>query len=162
MTPSPRAARLADRIKVLIAEQLDRKVKDPRLGYVTVTDVRVTNDLQQATVFWTVLGDEEERAATAAALESARGMLRSVVGSGLNTRLVPTLEFVMDAIPETTANLAKALSEAAARDAELAASRAKAQYAGDSDPYKPERVEPESDEGSDADAELAQDIETED
>lgn len=139
MTPSPRAARLADRIKVLIAEQLDRKVKDPRLGYVTITDVRVTNDLQQATVFWTVLGDEEERAATEAALESAKGMLRSEVGRGLNVRLVPTLEFVMDAIPETTANLAKALSEAAARDAELAASRTEAKYAGESDPYKPAR-----------------------
>src|SRR5690625_7405887 len=139
MTPSPRAARLADRIKVLIAEQLDRKVKDPRLGYVTITDVRVTNDLQQATVFWTVLGDEEERAATEAALESAKGMLRSEVGRGLNVRLVPTLEFVMDAIPETTANLAKALSEAAARDAELAASRTAAKYAGESERYKPAR-----------------------
>src|SRR5690625_50727 len=141
MAPSPRAARLADRIKVLIAEQLDRKVKDPRLGYVTITDVRVTNDLQQATVFWTVLGDEEERTATAAALESAKGMLRSEVGRGLNVRLVPTLEFIMDAIPETTANLAKALSEAAARDAELAASRAQAKYAGEADPYKPARAD---------------------
>lgn len=136
MTPSPRAARLADRIKVLVAEQLDRKVKDPRLGYVTITDVRVTNDLQQATVFWTVLGDEEERVATAQALESAKGMLRSEVGRGLSVRLVPTLDFVMDAIPETTANLAKALSEAAARDAELAANRAQAKYAGEADPYK--------------------------
>lgn len=141
MTPSPRAARLADRIKVLIAEQLDRKVKDPRLGYVTVTDVRVTNDLQQATVFWTVLGDEEERDATAAALASAKGMLRSEVGRRLNTRLVPTLDFVMDAIPETTANLAKALSEAAQRDAELAAQRAEGKYAGEADPYKEPRQE---------------------
>lgn len=141
MTPSPRAARLADRIKKLIAEQLDRKVKDPRLGYVTVTDVRVTNDLQQATVFWTVLGDEEEREATAAALASAKGMLRSEVGRNLNTRLVPTLDFVMDAIPETTANLAKALSEAADRDAKLAAERAEGRYAGEADPYKAPREE---------------------
>lgn len=139
MTPSPRAARLADRIKVIVAEQLDRKLKDPRLGYVTVTDVRVTNDLQQATVFWTVLGDEQERESTAAALASAKGMLRSEVGRGLNTRLVPTLDFVMDAIPETTANLAKALSEAAARDAELAASRSEGNYAGEVDPYKAPR-----------------------
>lgn len=141
MTPSPRAARLADRIKKLIAEQLDRKVKDPRLGYVTVTDVRVTNDLQQATVFWTVLGDEEEREATAAALASAKGMLRSEVGRNLNTRLVPTLDFVMDAIPETTANLAKALSEAADRDAKLAAERAEGRYAGEADPYRAPREE---------------------
>ncbi|HLS03330.1 MAG TPA: 30S ribosome-binding factor RbfA [Actinomycetales bacterium] len=139
MTPSPRAARLADRIKVLVAEQLDRKVKDPRLGYVTVTDVRVTNDLQHATIFWTVLGDEEERDATAAALESAKGMLRSEVGRHLNVRLIPTLDFVMDAIPETTANLAKALSEAAARDAQLAALRENSRYAGDTDPYKAAR-----------------------
>lgn len=142
---SPRAARLADRIKVLVAEQLDRKVKDPRLGYVTVTDVRVTNDLQNATVFWTVLGDEEEREGTAAALESAKGMLRSEVGRNLNVRLTPTLDFVMDAIPETTANLAKALSEAAARDAQLAALRDNSQYAGDADPYKAAR-EVEADE----------------
>lgn len=148
MTPTPRAARLADRIKVLIASQLDRKVKDPRIGYVTVTDVRVTNDLQQATVFWTVLGDDEERDATAAALKSATGMLRTAVGRELNTRLVPTLEFVMDAIPETTASLARALSEAAERDAALAAEREEANYAGEPDPYRSARSEGDSDSGA--------------
>lgn len=136
MTPTPRAARLADRIKVLVAQQLDRKVKDPRLGYVTITDVRVTNDLQHATIFWTVLGDDEDRESTAAALDSARGMLRSEVGRNLNTRLTPTLEFVADAIPKTAEDLARALSLAAERDAELAKQRNEGAYAGESDPYK--------------------------
>src|SRR5690606_3346242 len=123
--------------------------KDPRLGFVTVTDVRVTGDLQHASVFYTVLGDAEERAGTAAALESAKGLIRSEVGKQLGTRLTPTLEFVADAIPETAEHLENALREAAARDAEVAARAQGAQYAGESDPYR--RAADEEADGDDGD-----------
>jgi len=136
MSDNPRALKLAGTIKKIVAGALESEIKDPRLGFVTVTDVRVTGDLQQASVFYTVLGGEEERAATAAALASAKGRLRSLVGSQLGIRLTPTLEFHLDAVPETAATLDKALHEAALRDAELAKIREGAQYAGEADPYK--------------------------
>jgi len=136
MADSPRALKLAGTIKRIVAGALETDIKDPRLGFITVTDVRVTGDLQQASVFYTVLGGEEERAATAAALASAQGRLRSMVGSQLAIRLTPTLDFYLDAVPETAASLDKALREAALRDAELAKLREGAQYAGDADPYK--------------------------
>ena len=136
MADSPRALKLAGTIKRIVAGALETDIKDPRLGFITVTDVRVTGDLQQASVFYTVLGGEEERAATAAALASAQGRLRSMVGSQLAIRLTPTLDFYLDAVPEPAASLDKALREAALRDAELAKLREGAQYAGDADPYK--------------------------
>lgn len=131
-----RAARLADRIKEIIAVTLDRGVKDPRLGFVTVTDVRVTNDLQHASVFYTVFGDDEARANTAAALESAKGMLRTEVGRNIQVRLTPSLEFIADAIPETAAHIQELLAEAAARDAEVQKQAQGASYAGDANPYR--------------------------
>ena len=133
---SERQARLADRIRVLIAERLEKGLRDPRLGFVTITDVRVTGDLQHASVFYTVLGDEEARAGTAAALESAKGLIRSEVGKQVGIRLTPTLEFVADALPETAGHLEETLRRAAERDAELAALAASAQYAGEADPYR--------------------------
>ena len=98
MADAARAARLADRIKVIVAQALERRVKDPRLGFVTVTDARVTNDLQHATVYYTVYGTEEEQAGTRAALESAKGILRSEVGKNITARLTPTLTFVPDEV----------------------------------------------------------------
>ncbi|WP_418605470.1 30S ribosome-binding factor RbfA [Georgenia sp. SUBG003] len=136
MADAPRARRLAERIQQIVARMLDTRIKDPRLGFVTVTDVRVTGDLQNATVFYTVLGSEEERAASAAALASAKGLIRSEVGKQTGIRLTPTLEFVPDAVPETAASLEDALREAAARDAEVAALAASASYAGEADPYR--------------------------
>ncbi|MFO7245020.1 MAG: 30S ribosome-binding factor RbfA [Actinomycetes bacterium] len=136
MADNARALRLAGTIKKIVAEALEKEIKDPRLGFVTVTDVRVTGDLQQASVFYTVLGGEEERASTAAALASAKGRLRSMVGAELGIRLTPTLEFHLDAVPETAASLDRALHEAHLRDQELARLRENAQYAGDPDPYK--------------------------
>jgi ribosome-binding factor A len=145
-----RARKLADRIKVVVAETLETRVKDPRLGFITITDTRVTNDLQQATVFYTVLGDETERADTAAALESARGVLRSEVGRQTGVRLTPTLTFIADAVPETAAHLEELLAKVAAADAEVLRAAAGATYAGDADPYKAPRVD-ESDADADAD-----------
>ncbi|SDQ76910.1 30S ribosome-binding factor RbfA [Quadrisphaera sp. DSM 44207] len=146
MADPARARKLADRIKVVVAETLERRVKDPRLGFVTVTDARVTGDLQHATVFYTVLGSDEERASTAAALDSARGVLRSEVGRRTGVRLTPTLEFVADALPETTAHLEDVLARAAAQDAAVAALARGASYAGDADPYR----RPEDEDGEDA------------
>ena len=136
MADPARARKLADRIQQIVAHLLDTRVKDPRLGFVTVTDVKVTGDLQHASVFYTVLGDEESRAGTAAALESAKGLLRSEVGKQTGIRLTPSLEFVLDAVPETAAQLDAALQEAARRDAEVAALAARAAYAGEPDPYR--------------------------
>lgn len=136
MNDNPRARRLADRIKVIVAQMLDSRIKDPRLGFVTVTDVRVTGDLQNASVFYTVYGSDEERDGTAAALASATGLIRSEVGKQTSMRLTPTIEFHLDAVPETAAHLDAALIEARRRDAELAELRSGARHAGDTDPYK--------------------------
>jgi ribosome-binding factor A len=150
MADPARARKLADRIKVVVAETLERRVKDPRLGFITVTDARVTGDLQHATVFYTVFGDDTEKASTAAALESARGVLRSEVGRRTGTRLTPTLEFIADAVPENAAAIDDLLREAAARDAEVARLAQEAEYAGDPDPYK--RAEDDEDDDADVDS----------
>jgi ribosome-binding factor A len=149
---SPRVRKIADRIHVIVAEMLERRIKDPRLGFVTVTDVRLTGDSQQATIFYTVLGAEEDMVATAAALESAKGVLRSEVGKQLGMRLVPSLTFVHDALPESARALDEVLAKARAADQQVAAVREGATHAGDSDPYKKPREEAvaEADEEPDA------------
>lgn len=136
MADPARARKIADRIKVVAAEYLEHRLKDERLGFVTITDVRVTGDLQHATIFYTVFGSDEEREGTAEALKDNLGRIRSHVGKALGIRLTPTLEFIADALPETSSQLEEALRVARERDAELAAARANAQYAGDADPYK--------------------------
>jgi ribosome-binding factor A len=144
MTDTARARKLADRIHEIVAEALEKRVKDPRLGFVTVTDVKVTNDLQHATVFYTVFGDPAEQSSSAAALTSATGVLRSEVGRRTGVRLTPTLQFVADAVPENAAHIEELLQAAAARDAEVAAQAATATHAGEADPYKhPEDSEEE-------------------
>jgi ribosome-binding factor A len=133
---SPRVVKLADQIKVIVAEMLERRVKDPRLGFVTVTDVRLTGDTHDATVFYTVLGSEEEHAGTAAALRSATGLIRAQVGKQLGLRLTPTLTFVPDAVPENARQIDDLLAQARSVDARVAEQAADAAYAGDADPYK--------------------------
>ncbi|MGH1978783.1 30S ribosome-binding factor RbfA [Rothia sp. L_38] len=136
MADPARAARLADRIKVIVAQALERRIKDPRLGFITVTDARVTNDLQHATIYYTVFGSEEEQASTKAALESAKGILRSEVGKNITARLTPTLTFVPDEVPVNAAHIEDLLRKTKERDAELAAAREGAEYAGGEDAYK--------------------------
>jgi ribosome-binding factor A len=136
MADPARARKIADRTKVVVAEFLEHRVKDERLGFVTITDVRVTGDMQHATVFYTAYGSDEERAATAEALESVRGRIRSAVGGALGIRLTPSLEFVPDALPEGAAHLEDVLVATRAADAELARTRQGASYAGEADPYK--------------------------
>lgn len=136
MADPARAARLAQRIKVIVAEALRRRVKDPRLEAVTLTDARVTNDLQHATLYYTVLGDADEQEASRRALESAKGVLRSEVGRNITARLTPTLEFVPDEIPVNASHLEELLRTAKERDAEVAAIAQGAVFAGEPDPYR--------------------------
>ncbi|MDR2381768.1 MAG: 30S ribosome-binding factor RbfA [Bifidobacteriaceae bacterium] len=136
MPDSPRQRRVADRIREVAAQVLGRRVKDPRLGFVTITEVRVTGDLHHATLFYTVLGDAEARTQSAAALASARGLVRSEVGKALGLRLTPSIEFILDELPAGAHRIEDALAEAAARDAALNELAARAVYAGDPDPYK--------------------------
>ena len=131
-----RVRKVADRIQVIVAEMLERRIKDPRLGFITVTDVRVTGDTQNASVFYTVFGEEDEVAGTAAALESAKGLIRSEVGKQLGLRHVPTLEFIHDALPENARHLDDLLARARESDAAVAAAAAGATYAGEADPYR--------------------------
>ena len=137
---SHRAAKVADRIKVVVAQTLENRIKDPRLGFVTITDVRVTGDLQQASIFYTVLGDDEARANTAKALESAKGLLRTEVGRELGTRIVPTLTFFPDALSETARNFEDLLDQVRKHDEEIAHLRDTAQPVADSDPYRTPRI----------------------
>lgn len=136
MADQARARKVADRIKSLVAEYVEFRLKDERVGFLTITDVRVTGDLQNASVFYTVFGSDEERAATAEALADNKGRIRSHVGKGLGIRLTPTLEFIADAIPEGAAHLEDVLAQTRARDEELARNRSTAAYAGEADPYK--------------------------
>lgn len=145
MADAARARKLADRIKVIVAEMLETRVKDPRLGFITITDSRVTNDLQQATVFYTVLGDEAQKADTAAALESARGVLRSEVGRQTGVRHTPSLTFVADAVPENAAHIEELLAKVATEDAERQRVASAASYAGDPDPYRAPRDDEDGD-----------------
>jgi ribosome-binding factor A len=140
---SPRVRKIADRIKVIVAEMLERRIKDPRLGFATVTDVRVSGDTQQATVFYTVLGEEADLEGTAAALNSAKGLIRSEVGKQLGMRHVPTIDFIHDALPESARAIDDLLERARQSDAEVAAASSGATYAGEADPYRKPRPEDE-------------------
>src|SRR5699024_3628802 len=141
---------------VSVAQTLEKRVKDPRLGFVTVTDVRVTGDLQNATVFYTVFGSDADLEGTKAALESSKGLIRSEVGKVLRIRLTPTIEFVADAVPAAAAELDELIARAQARDAEVAALARDAVPAGEADPYRrrprEDEVADDADARSDADA----------
>jgi ribosome-binding factor A len=144
-----RARKLADRISQIVAEMLERRIKDPRLGFVTVTEARLTNDLREATVFYTVYGDEHERAETAVALQSATGIIRSEVGRQTGLRHTPSLTFVADVLPENAKRMEGLVDQVLQADAELARNREGAAYAGDPDPYKRPAESADDDEDDD-------------
>ncbi|MGW0390211.1 30S ribosome-binding factor RbfA [Streptomyces sp. NPDC003042] len=148
MADNARAKKLADLIREVVAEKLQRGVKDPRLGtHVTITDTRVTGDLREATVFYTVYGDDEDRASAAAGLESAKGVLRSAVGRAAGTKFTPTLTFIADALPENAKTIEELLNKARASDAQVREVSSGAKYAGEADPYKkPDEDADDSDE----------------
>ncbi|QFG68924.1 30S ribosome-binding factor RbfA [Ornithinimicrobium pratense] len=163
MADQARGRRIAERIKQLVTQGLSQVVKDERKGFITITDVRVTGDTQHASVFYTVLGTEEDRATAAEILENYRGRLRSFVGKGLGIRLTPSLEFILDALPEDAQHLDELLAQVAARDAELAAARAEQAYAGEPDPYRKPRTEAEQAQDElDAQADSVRETDTDD
>jgi ribosome-binding factor A len=131
-----RTRRLAERIAKIVAELLERRIKDPRLGFVTVTEARLTGDLREAKVYYTVLGDAAEREESAAALHSATGIIRSEVGRLIGLRHTPSLEFIADALPQDAQRIDELVATVRERDAELARAHEGAQWAGDPDPYK--------------------------
>ncbi|WP_029768155.1 30S ribosome-binding factor RbfA [Haloglycomyces albus] len=135
MADPAKQAQVAERIRTLVATAV-RGLKDPRMGMVTITDSRITSDLRDATLFYTVLGTEQEVQDTAAALQSATGHLRSVVGKALGMRNSPSLTFVADTVPEHADRIESLIAEAAERDASVQQERDGAQFAGDSDPYR--------------------------
>jgi ribosome-binding factor A len=136
MTDAGRANKLADRIAKIVAEMLERRVKDPRLGFVTVTDAKLTGDLREATVYYTVYGSADDQAGTAAALKSATGLIRSEVGRQTGLRHTPSLSFVRDTLPEGAQHMEELVAQARAADEALAQVREGAQPAGDPDPYR--------------------------
>jgi len=131
---------LAKRIQAIVASAIERQIKDRRLELVTVTDVRVTGDLHDATVFYTVRGadidDEPDLDQAAEALHRARGQLRKIMGDELGVRFTPTLSFEVDTVPEASARMEELLARARARDEELAELKKNATPAGEADPYK--------------------------
>ncbi|MFJ1971463.1 30S ribosome-binding factor RbfA [Streptomyces sp. NPDC087903] len=146
MADNARAKRLADLIREVVAQKLLRGIKDPRLGsQVTITDTRVTGDLREATVFYTVYGDDEERAAAAAGLESAKGILRSEVGRAAGVKFTPSLTFVADALPDTAKTIEDLLDKARQSDEKVREASAGAVYAGEADPYRKPDDEDETD-----------------
>jgi ribosome-binding factor A len=136
MADAARARKLGERIQEIVAETLEMKVKDPRLGFITVTDVRVSPDLRDATVFYTVYGSEEEAADTAVALESSKGLVRSEVGKRTGIKFTPTVSFIRDALPTNVRVIDDLISEAKQADQQVQEQAAKATYAGDADPYR--------------------------
>ncbi|MBO4207913.1 30S ribosome-binding factor RbfA [Micromonospora echinofusca] len=151
MTDPAKVRRHAERVRELVASVVRTQIKDPRLGMITITDARITADLRDATVFYTVLGDAAAQAGTAAALESAKGLLRSTVGKALGLRHSPSLTFVLDDVQDQVKQIDDLLAEARHRDAEVQRLAAQAKYAGDAQPYKLD--DDETDDETDDDAE---------
>jgi ribosome-binding factor A len=142
MSDPARVRRHAERVHKLVASVVRTQIKDPRLGMITITDARLTGDLREATVFYTVFGDAAAEAGTAAALDSANGLLRSTVGKALGLRHSPTLTFVLDNVLDQAKHIDELLAAARTADVEVQRLAAGAQYAGDPQPY---RVDEESD-----------------
>ncbi|AFR48715.1 MULTISPECIES: 30S ribosome-binding factor RbfA [Gordonia] len=140
MADPARAQRMAKRISTIVASAIAHEIKDPRLTHVTVTDARVTNDLHDATIYYTVMGEsidaEPDYEAAAAGLAKATGVLRSKVGAGTGVRFTPTLRFVLDTVPDAARQMEELVARARANDELVARRAAEAKPAGDSDPYR--------------------------
>jgi ribosome-binding factor A len=140
MADPARARRLAKRISEIVASAIEYEIKDPPLAFVTITDAKVTGDLHDATIYYTVRGetlaDEPDYAGAAAALERAKGTLRTKVGAATGVRFTPTLAFALDTVPDTAHRMEELLARARAADEDLARVRQGAKHAGDADPYR--------------------------
>lgn len=151
MTDQAKVRRHAERVRELVASVVRTQIKDPRLGMITITDARITPDLREATVFYTVLGDASEQASTAAALESAKGLLRSTVGKALGLRHSPSLAFVLDNVQDQVKQIDDLLAAARTADAEVQRLAAQAEYAGEAQPYRVDEDDSDADEGPEDD-----------
>jgi ribosome-binding factor A len=140
MADPARARRLAKRISEIVASAIEFEIKDPGLTGITIIDAKVTGDLHDATLFYSVLGatldDEPDYEGAAAALERAKGVLRSMVGAGTGVRYTPTLTFTRDTVSDSVQRMEELLARARAADADVARVREGATPAGDADPYR--------------------------
>ena len=140
MADPARAKRLAKRISTIVASAIEYEIKDPRLAGVTITDAKVTGDLHDATLYYTVIGPdlktEPDYVGVAAALDSAKGVLRTKVGAGTGVRYTPTLAFIRDTVPDAAHRMEELLARARAADADVARIREGATPAGDAQPYR--------------------------
>lgn len=147
MADSARAARMAQRIRVIVAESLSRVIREEAMENVTITDARVTNDLQHATIYYTVFGHEAVKAEVTALLAKFTGRLRKEVGSNITARLTPTLTFVADEVPVNANMVEDLLRVAREKDAAVLALAEGKEYAGEADPYKRDEDEEDDAEG---------------
>ncbi|MFZ3271615.1 MAG: 30S ribosome-binding factor RbfA [Mycobacterium sp.] len=140
MADPARARRLAKRISEIVATAIEYEIKDPGLAGVTIVDSKVTGDLHDATLYYTVMGatldDEPDHIGAAAALERAKGVLRSKVGAGTGVRFTPTLTFIRDTVSDSVQRMEELLARARAADADVARVREGATPAGEADPYR--------------------------
>jgi ribosome-binding factor A len=147
MVDQGRARRLEKRIAAIVASAIEREIKDPGLSGVTIVDAKVTADLHDATVYYTVMGptlnDEPDFSGAAAALDRAKGTLRTMVGAGTGVRFTPTLTFTRDTTSDSVARMDELLARTRAADADVARVRAGAQPAGEADPYRDRGAETE-------------------
>ena len=149
MTDPARVRRHAERVRELVASVVRTQIKDPRLGMLTITDARITADLREATVFYTVLGGAAAEAGTAAALDSANGLLRSTVGKALGLRHAPTLTFILDNVLDQAKRIEELLQASRDADAEVQRIAAAAEYAGEPQPYRVKEADDEVTAGQD-------------
>ena len=140
MADPARARRLAKRISEIVASAIEREIKDPGLAGVTIVDAKMSGDLHDATLYYTVMGTtleaEPDYAGAAAALDRAKGVLRTKVGAGTGVRFTPTLTFTRDTVSDSVQRMEELLARARAADADVARVREGAKPAGDADPYK--------------------------
>jgi len=115
--PASRPARVGDQIRIEISDLLARQVSDPGIGFITVTRVTVTPDLQQARVYYTSLGDEKARRESQRALQRAASFLRRQLGQRLRLRRVPELQFFFDESVERQDRIERILQEISAERA---------------------------------------------
>jgi ribosome-binding factor A len=131
---------MAKRISGIVASAIEREIKDPGLTGITIVDAKVSGDLHDATLYYSVLGatldDEPDHEGAAAALERAKGVLRSKVGAGTGVRFTPTLTFIRDTVSDSVHRMEELLARARAADADVARVREGATPAGDADPYR--------------------------
>ena len=109
--PSRRPEQVAETVRQVVADTLLNEVRDPRVGFVTVTQVQVTNDLSHAKVRVSVMGEPEEKARALEGLESAAGFLRNRLTKALSTRVVPELHFELDKGLEHAARINAVLAD---------------------------------------------------